>query len=664
MLHLAVSYATALTHEGEMPLRPGAAAVVIHPALPYEGPVRDDMDEYGGWLGLKGTATGFFHTEQVGGRWWLITPKGNVFFILGMGGGPRDGDADRLRALGFNGAYGGYYKRGTEGGDFPYMLDLKFLRLARRELPIEVPAGQPPWATFPDVFDPEWMDECERYAQIHLKPVADDPLMIGYWIDNEPTFEGWYEAATRTDPDSPARRAFVEVARAYYADKPEQLPRDWAAHGAETPDDLQHVNGAPPAVPGLAEAWEVAVAEQAFSTIYHAARRAAPNHLNLGIRMLIAVPPSPGVLSVMGKYSDTISLNMYNLLSDRLLPQIFTITPLLHAATERPLLISEFSFRGADTICPGTLGAPPMVATQTDRAVGYLSYVSSVASLPFFVGATWYMYQDDSPMLPWDAYGEDCNFGIVDSEGRRYAVLTETMRATNAAIFEIAADPVRNENCPVFWRTELTRWDKQYTQKFLQRIGGIDGPIFDPLADTLPSDRSFHANYWVHHRSPSLTVNDFRFVGACKANMVRKREDGQELVLLGITNFTSFPRSLWYGEQCEHPEAPLNLEANVQFLHRELDANGRVRRMRMADGSFVRLERAELQFRTDYKVPYLDLQYDHDSQTLDVITRGAVNHLGVRGVHGWTVAWNGEEVQPAPDISPRDDVTVFAYPGS
>jgi len=41
-------------------------------------------DPYGGWLELKGTKTGFFHTEQLQNRWWLVSPEGNAFFSKGV----------------------------------------------------------------------------------------------------------------------------------------------------------------------------------------------------------------------------------------------------------------------------------------------------------------------------------------------------------------------------------------------------------------------------------------------------------------------------------------------------------------------------------------------------------------------------------------------------
>ena len=47
----------------------------------------DDSGElsiYGGSKKLSGSRTGFFHTEQINDRWWIIDPDGYVFISLGL----------------------------------------------------------------------------------------------------------------------------------------------------------------------------------------------------------------------------------------------------------------------------------------------------------------------------------------------------------------------------------------------------------------------------------------------------------------------------------------------------------------------------------------------------------------------------------------------------
>ncbi|GAB2536278.1 beta-agarase [Rhodanobacter koreensis] len=51
-----------------------------------------DRDRYGGRLDVHGLdRTGWFHTQKLGGRWWLVTPDGHAFFSLGVNAVVADG---------------------------------------------------------------------------------------------------------------------------------------------------------------------------------------------------------------------------------------------------------------------------------------------------------------------------------------------------------------------------------------------------------------------------------------------------------------------------------------------------------------------------------------------------------------------------------------------
>lgn len=43
-----------------------------------------DLDQYGGIRGRAQKATGFFRTEKIDGRWWLVDPEGNLFLNKGI----------------------------------------------------------------------------------------------------------------------------------------------------------------------------------------------------------------------------------------------------------------------------------------------------------------------------------------------------------------------------------------------------------------------------------------------------------------------------------------------------------------------------------------------------------------------------------------------------
>ena len=48
-------------------------------------PVLRDRDRFGGWAdGPQLEATGWFRTQQVDGKWWLVTPDGHLFFSNGI----------------------------------------------------------------------------------------------------------------------------------------------------------------------------------------------------------------------------------------------------------------------------------------------------------------------------------------------------------------------------------------------------------------------------------------------------------------------------------------------------------------------------------------------------------------------------------------------------
>lgn len=43
-----------------------------------------ELDAYGGFTDIKGEETGFFHTQRIDDRWWLVTPEGHGFFGIGL----------------------------------------------------------------------------------------------------------------------------------------------------------------------------------------------------------------------------------------------------------------------------------------------------------------------------------------------------------------------------------------------------------------------------------------------------------------------------------------------------------------------------------------------------------------------------------------------------
>ena len=53
-------------------------------ATTVQAELETEYDMYGGWKKLQGKKTGFFHTEKISGKWWIVSPEGNAFFSKGV----------------------------------------------------------------------------------------------------------------------------------------------------------------------------------------------------------------------------------------------------------------------------------------------------------------------------------------------------------------------------------------------------------------------------------------------------------------------------------------------------------------------------------------------------------------------------------------------------
>ena len=137
--------------------------------------------------------------------------------------------------------------------------------------------------------------------------------------------------------------------------------------------------------------------------------------------------PQPNVIAAAGRYLDVISFNVYD----------FDASPVIdaYAASGKPCLISEFSFRGDDSGLPNTRGAGPRVASQIERAQCFERYVTAALKKPAVVGYHWFEHADQPAEGRFN--GENSNFGAVTIEDEVYTALTETMTSVNAAAEQI-----------------------------------------------------------------------------------------------------------------------------------------------------------------------------------------------------------------------------------
>src|SRR5262249_51759668 len=154
------------------------------------------------------------------------------------------------------------------------------------------------------------------------------------------------------------------------------------------------------------------VAERYFQVTNRVMRQNLPRHLNLGCRM---TPGFPDVVAdVASRYVDVLSFNMYTRDLEKFRKEVIR----LHAASRKPIVVSEFAFVAHANRSGNTNKGydDALVPDDRERGLLYARAAEMFGDLPFVVGFHWFQYYDEPTKGRKD--GENCNFGFVDLEDR------------------------------------------------------------------------------------------------------------------------------------------------------------------------------------------------------------------------------------------------------
>ncbi len=361
-----------------------------------------DADQYGGWAGgPQLEATGFFRTEKVDGKWWLVDPEGHLFWSLGVcsvyPGLPTkvagresnfDGRTDssdfwpvyenlarkygkdwrppyaettqrRFRAWGLNtiGNWNHHYicdLRRT-----PYCLCIDF---SSKTVSPSWDGKKAHGRAVPDVDSPKFAADLAAQAEKWAARMKDDPWCLGVFVDNELGWDGCGEKAG-------------EMAEKYY------------------------------------------------STVRAVLKKALPNHLYLGSRIHNDFGEIPAVWVAASRHCDVVSNNHYDFLPSYDLPD---------GAEDKPILIGEFHFgyKGNGYFSSGLVAA----FDARERARRFREYVGACLDHPRYVGAHWFQYHDQPFTGRFD--GENFPCGFVSITDIPHSELVEACRETAAQIYE------------------------------------------------------------------------------------------------------------------------------------------------------------------------------------------------------------------------------------
>jgi hypothetical protein len=451
----------------------------------YKGLHPPALDAFGGLpgsrekLGLQ--ATGFFHVEKKSERWLLVDPAGNAFFHLGLCGvnpsddytlvkgreatyawlPPHEGNfgsayqkesggtvvsfqlanmirkygqpfdiesytarmIGRMKKWGFNsiGAFSNVGEQAERAAQFP--------RVAH--LPLDPWNGVARLPSVNETFDP--FDKATR-ARIEencakmLPAQASDPLIIGYFIVNEPIYENVPHMLPTFDGTHACKREFVRWLEAKYKTAeafgaawdlkaggfPELIDRVLSVKSEAAKKDVQDFTGV--------------FFEEYFRLVSEAFRKHDKNHLLIGCRLQPGTINNEQLCRIAGKYLDVMSFNYYTDGVDKdFLRRIYGWTG------GRPMILSEF-FWGSSGLTGGR-----ELPTQQQRGLAYRNYVEQSAALGFVVGIEWFTLVDQSVSGRWfqGFDGERANTGVLSVTDRPWRAMLDEMMKTNYDIYKV-----------------------------------------------------------------------------------------------------------------------------------------------------------------------------------------------------------------------------------
>lgn len=445
-----------------------------------------EWDEYGG---LKGTqqkynlkSTGFFYTQKIDGRWWLVDPLGNVFFAVACSYTECDtatvieGRSDLFEwlptasdpqwknfifqeggkqctsfySINLQRKYGNRADAGAAiaararerwvawglnttsafGGSLPKMPSTPWLAY-----PIWRGAAPIPGAGVHDIFEPTFEANLDAACAVELKSMKDDPYIIGYWLGNEETFEEVAVATPMAPASCAAKVRLVKFLQERYADIG-AFNAAWAMSAADF-ESLKALSfqALTDAARKDMDAFLALFCDTYGRLVREAIRKYDPNHLLIGYRWTPKTASNETVVRELGKHLDVVSVNYYTASA----PAATTIEQWSMWAGDKPIFLSEWSYGTTERGHVG--GVRDVGGGQKGRAQYYRRYVEAAAKTSSVVGTHWFEYTDmaiTGRMFGDPASAERFSTGFIDVADRPYREFINEIIKTNYRIYDVA----------------------------------------------------------------------------------------------------------------------------------------------------------------------------------------------------------------------------------
>ncbi|MFO7976655.1 MAG: beta-galactosidase, partial [Candidatus Hydrogenedentota bacterium] len=282
------------------------------------------------------------------------------------------------------------------------------------------------WSKLAEVFDPNFEAIADERVAAVARDHKDNPLCIGYFVDNEMAWDSVRDGVLASPPEQPSRIVFIKRLQEKYRD----LAALNAAWGSDAKDWDSLRVPARPTKKCLADLDELAYmfARRYFDVINAALEKHAPNQLYLGVRFMQTAPRP--IMRACADVADVVSVNRYNT----------TINPEEwegENALGKPVLVSEFHIGAPDRFMmhPGLVAAE----TQEERAEMLKQYLYSTIDSPVFVGCHWFQYMDQ-PVTGRHFDLEPFNTGLVSGTDLPYPEMIDALQDVLSNAYERRAE--------------------------------------------------------------------------------------------------------------------------------------------------------------------------------------------------------------------------------
>jgi hypothetical protein len=393
---------------------------------------------YGGQRYSRYLATGYFRTQKVNERWWLVDPEGHLTTsrgIVAVTTGTSSAFQRALRVryatvevwaestalilkdLGFNtsGAWSRNSLLQTTGNPPGYTCIWNFMSSYAQSLGSAGPGdGHDNYrGGVPPVFDSTFESFTDDYARRAFL-ANQDPLLLGHFTDNELPW-----------PDN-AIDLYLQLAA---SDQGFQAAVQWL----QTRKGIKQIDVSDITATDRTDFLSF-MADRYYRIVTTALRKYDPNHLVLGDRIFTTGKVSKSVLSACGRYCDIISLNYYGSWA----PDTAQMNTWVDWS-RRPFLISEWYAKGDDVPqLSNESGAGWLVRSQADRGRFYQHFTLGLIAQGSCVGWHWFQFLDNDPTdTTVDPSNRNSNKGIVDITYSPYLELTKAMQALNRQVYAL-----------------------------------------------------------------------------------------------------------------------------------------------------------------------------------------------------------------------------------